>query len=226
MIRTSLLVLWTAATLLSWTGASAGDAQVTIVADSSEVPELSAWAEAARKRCELWHPLIARVLAFEGEPKHGEIKIVIRKDMKGVAATSGGTINVAASYVLRHPDDDGMIVHELVHVVQAYPNPDPGWLTEGIADYVRYWHYEPGRRSFRITDRSSYRDAYGTTARFLAWLQVTKDDKIVHKLDAAMRKGEYRRELFQEVAGAPLDEVWAEFVAATRPKSESAPTDN
>jgi hypothetical protein len=204
-----------------FTGATRADESapvVMITADSSEVPELAAWAEAAQKRCELWHPLITRILGYEGGHKHKEIKIVIKKDMKGIAATGGGTIYVAASYVQRRPNDDGMIVHELVHVVQAYPSPNPGWLTEGLADYVRYWHYEPGRRSFRITDRSSYRDSYGTTARFLAWVQVTKDDKIIQKLDSAMRKGEYRRELFQEATGTPLDELWAEFVAATQPK--------
>jgi Peptidase of plants and bacteria len=214
-------LLWIAAA----TGADEAVPGVSITADASEVPGLASWAEAAQKRCELWHPLITRILGYEGEHKHREIKIVVKKEMKGIAATSGGTINVSASYVERHPNDDGMIVHELVHVVQAYPRPEPVWLTEGLADYIRYWHYEPGQRNFRITGRSSYRDSYGTTARFLAWVQVTKDEKIIQKLDAAMRKGEYRRELFQDATGKPLDELWAEFVAATQRKQAEEPAE-
>jgi Peptidase of plants and bacteria len=195
-------------------------AAVTITA-RSEDPEQAEWAEAARKRCELWHPLIMRILGNDSEPKHKEISIVVRP-MRGIAATGGARISVSADYVKQHPDDEGMIVHELVHVVQAYPNPNPGWLTEGIADYIRYWHYEPGKREFPIRERSSYKNSYGTTARFLAWVQVAKDAKIVQKLDAAMRKGEYKDELFEQATGRTLDQLWAEFaqtaIRAPQPK--------
>ena len=152
---------------------------------------------------------------------HKNIRIVVKKEMPGVAATGGATIHVSAQFVKNHPHDVGMIVHELVHVVQAYPDPKPGWLTEGIADYVRYWHFEPGSRSFPIdAARSSYRDSYGTAARFLAWLAAAKDAKLVQKLDAAMSQGEYREAIFEESAGATLDQLWAEFVhSATRSKS-------
>jgi hypothetical protein len=189
--------------------------EVTITADWSEAPDLETWAKSARDRCKQWHPLICRALGREGEPEHKEIAIIVRP-MRGIAATSGAKIRVSADYVTKHQDDDGMIVHELVHVVQAYPNPNPIWLTEGIADYVRYWHYEPGRRDFRIVKgRSSYRDSYGTTSRFLAWVQVAKDAKIIHKLDAAMHRGEYRDALFEEATGKSLDELWTEFVDTT-----------
>ena len=33
-------------------------------------------------------------------------------------------------------------IHELCHVVQSYPNGNPLWVTEGIADYVRWAIYE------------------------------------------------------------------------------------
>jgi hypothetical protein len=186
---------------------------VTITVDASEVPELEAWAEAARQRCELWHPLIARALGYDGEPRHKDVRIVLKKNMRGIAGTSGARISVSADYVQRHPDDDGMIVHELVHVVQAYPKYDPPWLVEGLADYVRYWHYEPGKRSFGINpERSKYSDSYGTTARFLAWVQVAKDEQIIHKLDAALRSGEYREEIFEQATGRTIDQLWTEFV--------------
>lgn len=194
-------------------------AGVTITVDASEVPELAEWAEAAKRRCELWHPLIARALGYDGEHTHKDVKIVLRKDMRGIAATGGGTIHVAARYVKRHPDDDGMIVHELVHVVQAYPKYDPPWLVEGLADYVRYWHYEPGRKSFDIDpERAKFSDSYGTTARFLAWVQVAKDQQIIHKLDAALRRGEYREQIFEEATGRTIDQLWTEFVRSVERK--------
>jgi hypothetical protein len=186
--------------------------RVTITADWSEASDLEGWVTAAQVRCQQWHPLICRALGVEGELKHQEIVIEVLP-MRGIAATSGARIRVSADYVRKHPDDDGMIVHELVHVVQAYPDPNPIWLTEGLADYVRYWHYEPGQREFGIAkDRSSYRDSYGTTARFLAWVQVAKNPRIIHKLNAAMHRGEYREALFAEATGKPLDELWSEFV--------------
>jgi hypothetical protein len=82
-----------------------------------------------------------------------------------------------------------------------------------LADYVRYWHYEPGKRSFGINpERSKYSDSYGTTARFLAWVQVAKDEQIIHKLDAALRSGEYREEIFEQATGRTIDQLWTEFV--------------
>ena len=193
---------------------------VTITADWAQAPDLEAWTKTAQARCEKWHPLICRALGFDGELKHKEIAIEVRP-MRGIAATSGGRISVSADYVRKHPDDEGMIVHELVHAVQAYPDPSPIWLTEGLADYVRYWHYEPGQRDFRITKgRSSYRDSYGTTARFLAWVQVAKDPKIIHKLNTAMNRGEYREAVFAEATGKSLDELWSEFVDSTAKEKE------
>ena len=60
------------------------------------------------------------------------------------AATGGDTIFVNASYVRDHPDDLGMMIHEFTHVIQAYPGQrqDLGWLTEGIADYIRHALFE------------------------------------------------------------------------------------
>jgi hypothetical protein len=111
-----------------------------------------------------------------------------------------------------------MVLHELTHVIQAYPNYDPVWLVEGIADYIRYWHCEPGAREFPITEKSNYTDSYGTTARFLAWVAVTKDSRIVKKVNQALREGKYQEEMFREATGKDLKELWREFVTAVRQK--------
>ena len=71
------------------------------------------------------------------------IVLVFKKDMKGVAFTSGHQITIAADWVRRHPEDKGMVVHELVHIIQSYPPTRSGWLVEGIADWVRFFKFEP-----------------------------------------------------------------------------------
>src|SRR5262249_289810 len=146
-------------------------APVKVSVDVSEVPEQKAWADEAKKLVEKWHPLITDLLTSDGFAPPAEVKLVFKKDMKGGASTSGATISIAAEWVKEHPDDYGMVVHELTHVIQSYPRPEPGWLVEGIADYVRFYHYEPKTKLGTVDpSRQSYRDGYRVTAMFLAWI--------------------------------------------------------
>lgn len=196
--------------------AGAGEpVQVAVVVrvDVGEAPELAAWAERAKGLVEVWHPRIAELLASDGVRPPGEIKLVFKKEMQGVAATSGTTITIAANWVKQHPDDYGMVVHELTHAVQAYPRAEAGWLVEGIADYVRFFRFEPQARLSPVDPaRQSYRDGYRTTAMFLAWVESTHDKEIVRKLNEALRRSQYRYELFQEYTGKSLDRLWADFL--------------
>jgi hypothetical protein len=193
--------------------------RVHVTVDVTEVPELAAWADQAKKLVEKWHPIIADLLPSDGFTAPSEVKLLFKKDMRGVAGTSGTTISIAADWVKKHPDDYGMVVHELTHVIQAYPRPDAGWLVEGIADYVRFFHYEPRAKLTPIDPaRQSYRDGYRTTAMFLAWIERTHDKTIVRTLNTALRKSEYRYDLFKKCTGKSLDRLWADFLedAASR----------
>jgi len=73
-------------------------------------------------------------------------------------------------------------------VVQSYKG-GVGWLTEGIADYVRYFKYEPKPTPPKITRRPATRTATKTSATFLAWLEKSKDKEIVRKLNELLRTG-------------------------------------
>ncbi len=113
-----------------------------------------------------------------------------------------------------------MVVHELVHVLQAYPPASGarGWLTEGIADYIRWWRFEPeefalhGRPAIDPA-RSRCTDGYRTTAYWLAWTAKRYDLRLVRALDAAMRRGEDPMPLFAQTTGRDADALWAEFLA-------------
>jgi len=76
-------------------------------------------------------------------------------------------------------------------------------------------HYEPQAPRPKIDpDRASYKDAYKTTAIFLEWIEKTpRGAGLVVKLNAALRKGAYREDLFKDITGKTLDELWVEFRA-------------
>src|SRR5262245_19586313 len=94
---------------------------VRVVVDTSDAPETAAWAEKARGLVVKWHPLIADLLKSDGFTPSREVKLVFKKEMLVPASTSGDTISVNAEHVKRHPDDFGMVIHELTHVLQRYP---------------------------------------------------------------------------------------------------------
>jgi hypothetical protein len=198
--------------------AKAGDPPTFVIdtTDIAESPDSIRWAEESKTLCEQWYPIIHRFLATEDWTPPKEIKLVFKKELKVPAYASGSTITISADWAQKHPDDFGCVIHELTHVIQQYPNQrgKPGWLVEGIADYIRFWKYEPEVPRPRVDkEKASYRDSYRTTAAFLAWITWKYDKRIVRKLDKALREGTYSDAIFGDVTGRSLDALWEEFVA-------------
>lgn len=195
-------------------------AKLHIEVDTSEAPDLARWGAKAKKLVETWHPKITEYLKTDGFTPPNEIKIVFKKDTKLIAGTSGRehkTIAISADWVRKHPEDTGMVVHELVHCIQCYPEPKPGWIVEGIADYIRFAQYEPRTRIRVDARRASYKDGYRTAAAFFAWIERNYDKNIVVQTNRAMRNSEYKDELVEKWTGKKLDDLWKEF-ASTLPK--------
>jgi hypothetical protein len=193
--------------------------KIDITLDTSSAPEMAAWADKAKKACVDFYPEIVMQLGEEGFTPPAKTKIVFKK-MNGVAYTAGGTITCSVRWFTDHPDDVGAVIHEMCHVVQKYQsNQPPSWVTEGIADYVRWFDFEPENRHPRVDhpDKAKYTDSYQTTAAFFYWISKNKDPKFVTKMNAAARQGKYKPELFQEYTGKSLDDLWKEFVAAQKP---------
>jgi hypothetical protein len=199
---------------------SAQAPKIEITLDTTDAPEMAEWAEKAKKTCEDSYPMIVQLLGEEGYKPPTKTKIVF-KHMDGVAHTAGGTITCSAQWFTDHPDDVGAVIHELCHVVQRYrSHQPPGWVTEGIADYVRWFNFEPESRHPHVRNprRAKYTDSYQTTAAFFDWIVKNKDSQFATRLNAAARRGEYKPELFSEYAGKPLDDLWADFVEAQKKK--------
>ncbi len=190
-----------------------------ITIDVSDAPEARPWAEQAKKLVETWFPIVSQLLATDHYTPPKTLKLTFKKDISYPAYTSGPEITISASWIQKHPDDFGMVIHEMVHVQQGYPSRrnTPGWLVEGIADYIRWWRYEPEAPRTPINPaKASYRDSYRTTAAFLAYLVGKYDRTLVRQLDQALRSGAYSDEIFHKATGKTLDALWAEFVATIK----------
>lgn len=206
-----------------------GRYQITI--DTTEAPDLTQWVrdelvEVVRQ----WYPKIVELLPSDGYEPPRSVEIAFRAQMGGVASASGARVQCSANWMRENLQGEakGAIVHELVHVVQQYRRvrrgavdavPPPGWLVEGVADYIRWFLYEPESRGAEITPRNvaraRYDASYRVSANFLNWVMTNRDDQIVAKLNAAMREGRYREELWKEYTGhsvQELDAMWREWL--------------
>jgi hypothetical protein len=196
----------------------------------SEVPELKPWVDETLKPvCAEWYPKIVAMLPSEGYEAPKRFKISFRSDMQGVAHCAGTNIECAGRWFTANLDGEaaGAVVHEMVHVVQQYGrrrgNRNPGWLVEGLADYIRWFLYEPEDQRPRVNpDRANYTDSYRTTGAFLDYVMREHDKAVIEKLNAAMREGEYREELWSELTGKSVEDLWAAYVETLRaPAGES-----
>ena len=188
--------------------------RVTI--DTSAAPDLAEWGKNAGVLVAQWYPIVWNLLGTKDAKPASEIKVTFQLKQDAPAYATGSGIFVSVPWVRAHPDDFGMMIHEMTHLIQAYPdsNSTPGWLVEGIADYIRWWRYEPEAPRPRITEKNKYTDAYRVTAYFLAYLTHKYDHALVQKLDSAMKKRQYNSSLFEASTGKTLDVLWAEFVAS------------
>ncbi len=202
--------------VLSFLPALAATAQAAVTIDTSAAPEHRKWADQAEPVATAWLPRIVNLLAVPGARTPGDIRVTITPDYQGVAYASGERITMASAWVRDHAEDAvGALIHELVHVVQGYPGGSEHWLTEGIADFLRFSVYEGKPASYfpRPGKPQGYRDAYQVAAGFLAWLEAGPAPGIVRRLHAALRSRTYDARMFATAAGKPLDDLWRDYTA-------------
>lgn len=212
-----------------------GAYQATI--DTSESPELTAWAqEELAPVVGHWYPKIVALLPSEGYEAPRKFRILFTPRYHGVAATAGTRIVCNPKWFRDNLKGEakGAVVHEMVHVVQRYKEDTdhrgdavrpPGWLVEGIPDYIRWFLYEPETHGAEISKRRiatvKYDDSYRVSGNFLNWVTNNYDDEIVLKLNAALRDGHYEEKLWSDYTGRTLAELGSEW------KSQLAePVDN
>lgn len=152
-----------------------------------------------------------------------QVTINIDTTYTGVAYASNGQITISSAWLHKKPEDLDLVTHELMHLVQSYPNnAGPGWLTEGIADYVRYKYGVDNKRAdWSLTpfnNSQNYKNSYRITARFLVWASQKYDQKLVYKLDNSLRQKKYNESLWKTYTKKDLDTLWIEY--SQNPKLE------
>jgi Peptidase of plants and bacteria len=185
---------------------------IEFVVDVSDAPEMKEWGEKAARLCERWYPRINEELKSDGYKPTTQITMILKGDYRGVAEASGTRIKGSVKFFKGHPNDLGAMIHETCHVVQRYRGRgNPGWLVEGVADYVRFFVFEPGKAGRVDPDEAHYNGSYRTTAAFLAFVAEKYDKGLVLKLNKLMREGKYKEEVFKDLTGKTvqeLDEDW------------------
>jgi hypothetical protein len=205
----------------------AGDGKYRITIDYSDTPELEEWAtKELAPVVKDWYPKLVDALPSEGYEAPKQFSVTFRKDAQGVAYTAGTRVVGAYAWFSKNlkGEGKGAIVHELVHVVQQYgqarrnnPNAqrNPGWLVEGIPDYLRWYKYEPESHGTEITKRNfaraKYDGSYRITANFLNYVIDKYDKNLIQQLNAAMRQGRYDEDLWKQYTGKTVQELGDEW---------------
>jgi hypothetical protein len=196
-----------------------------ITVDSTAAPDLAPWGDKAKDLCTTWFPLVCQLLSTQGYQPPTTLKFVFRANQDAPAYATRNEISISIEWVRQHPNDLGMMVHEMTHIIQSYPRNrnNAGWLVEGIADYIRWWRYEPEAPRSRIDfSRATFRDSYRTTAAWLAWSAQKYNMSLVPELDKVLRKGEDPLPVFEKVTGKTAQQLWDEFKADSERRAAAA----
>lgn len=196
--------------------------------DTTVAPDLTDWTD--KKLVPVvkeWYPKLVEMLPGEGYSAPTNVTIKFSDKMGGTpAAAGGGSISCNAEWFRKELNREaaGAVVHEMVHVVQNYGwgrknNPHaartPGWVVEGIPDYIRWFLYEPQTHGADITarniSRAKYDANYRITGNFIDWAVRKYDKDLVKKINAAARAGNYKEELWKDYTGKTVQELGDEW---------------
>ncbi|MDB6129555.1 MAG: basic secretory protein [Verrucomicrobiales bacterium] len=196
------------------------------ILDSTAAPDLTTWAvEELAPVIREWYPRLVGMLPGEGFVPTSEVTILFREGMGGTPASAGGgRINCNIDWFRKNLKGEakGSVVHEMVHIVQQYSRRPqagfvrpPGWLVEGIPDYLRWFRYEPAMHGAEITkrnfERAKYDASYRITANFLNWATDKYDHDLVRKLNEVARQGKYNEEVWKNITGKSVEELGQEW---------------
>ena len=175
-------------------------------------------ADKAERTAKAWYGKIEELTGAKDHPEPQKVTISFNYTYQGIAATGGDHTDVNIPYTLGHPDDiPGVIVHELTHVVQHYTKDsgwDTGWLTEGIADYVRWFNFEPEskRPHPRLSRHPKATGSYQTTASFLFYVTNKYDKSLVKELNQSLYDAKYTPEIWKTKTGKSFSELETEWL--------------
>jgi len=146
-----------------------------------------------------------------------DVKFFVDTTYKGVAFAHDGKVTFSSSWMDKHPEDIDVVTHEVMHIVQNYGNSvGPGWLTEGIADYVRY-KYGVDNAGAKwmlpaLKPDHHYKSSYRITARFFDWIENNVKSGTIKAIDQSLRDHSYTPEIWKQLTKDDLDGLWAAYL--------------
>lgn len=170
---------------------------------------------------ELFFDVYPRLVAEFNPGAPHTVVLAIDPEWKGVAAASGNRIMFNPDYLKQRPQDIDALTHELMHVVQAYQYTEaPGWLVEGIADYVRdRFGVDNAAADWRLEAPmvgADYTQGYRVTGAFLRWVEADGRPGFVRDLNTVIREKTYDASTWRTLAGKSVEDLWVDY-AATEP---------
>lgn len=196
--------------------------------DTTQAQELEEWTTAELQPVIVeWYPKIVAMLPGENfeAPKEVRFRYLRDSEMKGIPAyASGNTVSLNAEWFRGQLQSEarGAVVHEMVHIVQKYPgrgrrsrgiNVPPGWIVEGIPDYIRWFLYEPETGGAKLSPErlkhAKHDASYRTSANFIDWViqNHPNEDSLLQRLNAAARNGEYSSDTWKRLTGKTEQEL-------------------
>ncbi|MEN8773811.1 MAG: basic secretory protein-like protein [Akkermansiaceae bacterium] len=201
------------------------DKKHSFAVDITNTPQHEKWIKAELSPVILeWYPKIIDLLSGEAYEAPAKVTLKFENDVpNGIPAyATGSVITLNATWFTNQlkKEAKGCVVHELVHVVQNYwlaprlnPNPSrtPSWVTEGLADYIRWFLFEPESKGAHYTPtqiRKMKHDAsYRISANFIDWVSRNYKENIASLINNAARNGRYDKSLWKKHTGLSIENL-------------------
>ena len=203
------------------------DGKYTFTVDSTRSPDLREWfGKKVMPAVKEWYPKITALISVPGFPPPDKMSLRLKEGEivpgnRGIPAYAvGGNIVVSSDFMRSEADREaiGCVIHEIVHVAHtSHWGPQnhgrvPTWIVEGVADYVRWFLFEPESRGAVIhqPDDARYDASYRTTANFFDWVIRNHIKDLPRKLNATFSTG-YHAGLWRDWTGKSVQELAAEW---------------
>ncbi len=205
------------------------DGKFRFTVDSTKAPDLAEWSEKELiPVIQEWYPKLIELMPSNGFKPTEAVTFQYDPSIGPPAFAGGGKITIKADWFRNElkREAKGCVVHEMGHIVQSYGGgrggkQTPGWITEGICDYIRWFLFEPQSKGAGLgpdrADKVNYDNNYRISANFLDFVATEKDKDMLKKLNAACREGKYDEGLWKEWTGKTLQELnteWKEAIKA------------
>lgn len=195
----------------------AKDVVYDYVFDVSAAPEMLDWTRSVlAPTVRTWYPKIVDAISSPAAaPK--KVTIAFKSGINVPAYCTRAKVVLNTQWIKDNPNDIGCPIHELVHFVQNGYRNTPGWICEGIADYIRFYLFEPESNGTILDVKNiRYDGSYRISANFIAFVEK-KHPGTVRELNYLCHRGKYDGDAFwRRRTGMGVEDLAKEWKASWR----------